>query len=263
MLAAHRLGRSLPRRELNRLGNRRDRASPCHATLTQTLRRLDLDAMERAFSQITTPKSDDEGDVVGPQQIAIDGKTLRVSQDANGRAEHVLSAFCSAFEQSVGHVSSRGKGMEIPDALRLLAKIDLTGKVITGDAVFCQKTITSEIVAKGGDDVLPVKRNQRALLEEIETAFREPVFPPSEAHEPADLDQGRINQRSIALLPIEALSEQMRAAWPTVRMIAWLTRRRDHARAGRVIKVEKETNFLITSLNAPTPEAILRFNGRH
>jgi len=178
MLAAHRLGRSLPRRELNRLGFRRDRASPCHATLTETLRILDPDAMERAFSQITIAKSDDEGDVVGPRQIAIDGKTLRGSKDSNGRAEHVLSAFCSALEQSVGHVSSRGKGMEIPDALRLLDKIDLTGKVMTGDAIFCQKTITSKIVAKGGDYVLPVKRNQKDLLEEIETAFREPVFSP-------------------------------------------------------------------------------------
>lgn len=178
MLAAHRLGRGLPRRELNRLGFRRDRASPCHATLTETLRILDPDAMERAFSHIAIAKSDDQGDVVSPRQIAIDGKTLRGSKDADGRAEHVLSAFCSALEQSVGHVSSRGKGMEIPDALRLLDKIDLTGKVMTGDAIFCQKTITSKIVAKGGEYVLPVKRNQKALLEEIETAFREPVFSP-------------------------------------------------------------------------------------
>ena len=176
----------------------------------------------------------------------------------------MLSAFCSALEQSVGHVSSRGNGMEIPDALRLLDKIDLAGKVISGDAIFCQKTIASKIVAKGGDYVLPVKRNQKALLEEIETAFREPVFPPpSEAQEPADLGHGRTDQRSIALLPAEALSEQMRAASPTVRAIACLTRRRDHVRAGCVIKAEQETTFLISSLNAPTPEAILRFNRRH
>lgn len=178
MLAAHRLGRSLPRRELNRLGFRIDRASPCHATLTETLRILDPDAMERAFSQISIVKSDGQEDAESPCQISIDGKTLRGSKDSNGRAEHVLSAFCSALEQSVGHVSSRGRGMEIPDALRLLDKIDLAGKVMTGDAIFCQKTITSKIVAKGGDYVFPVKRNQKALLEEIETAFREPVFSP-------------------------------------------------------------------------------------
>ena len=178
MLAAHRLGRSLSRRELNRLGFRRDRASPCHATLTETLRILDAGAMERAFGQIAIARSDEQGDVAGPQQIAIDGKTLRGSKDSSGKAEHVLSAFCPDLEQSVGHVSSRGKGMEIPDALRLLDKIDLTGKVLTGDAVFCQKTITSKIVAKGREYVLPVRRNQKNLLEESETAFRAPVFSP-------------------------------------------------------------------------------------
>ena len=88
-------------------------------------------------------------------------------------------------------------------------------------------------------------------------------FPPSETHELADLGHGRIGQRSIVLLPVEALSEQMRTAWPTVRAIACLARRRDHVRAGRVIKAEKENTFLIISLSASIPQAILRFNRRH
>lgn len=179
MAAAHRLGRSLTRRQLTRLGFRSHREAPCHATLTETLRVLDPDAMAQMFSQFTVPPSDAEEDATCLRQIAIDGKTLRGSKDADGKAEHVLSAFCVALEQSVGHVSSRGKGLEIPDALRLLAEIDLTGKVVTGDAIFCQKTITSKISEKGGDYVFPVKRNQKDLLEEIETAFSEPTFPPS------------------------------------------------------------------------------------
>ena len=50
--------------------------------------------------------------------------------------------------------------------------------IVTGDAIFCQKTITSRIVENGGDYLLPVKDNQKDLREELETAFREPVFPP-------------------------------------------------------------------------------------
>ena len=79
---------------------------------------------------------------------------------------------------SVGHRSSCGKGREIPDALRLLEMIDLAGMIVTGDAIFCQKTITSRIVEKGGEYLLPVKENRKDLGEEITTAFREPVFPP-------------------------------------------------------------------------------------
>lgn len=178
MKAAFHLGRGLSRKQLDRLGFRRDRKSPCHATLTETLRVLDPNAMATVFAQITAAASGTQGDDADPQQIAIDGKTLCGSKDAEGRAEHVLSAFCSALEQSVGHTSSRGKGREIPDALRLLETIDLEGMIVTGDAIFCQKTITSRIVEKGGDYLLPVKDNQKDLREEIETAFREPVFPP-------------------------------------------------------------------------------------
>ncbi len=112
------------------------------------------------------------------RHIAIDGKTMRASKDGDGKAVHVLSAFCGDLQEVVGHEASRGKGMEIPDALKLLERLDLTGKIVTGDAMFCQKSITAKIVERGGDYLLPVKDNQKNLREDIETAFNEPVFPP-------------------------------------------------------------------------------------
>lgn len=178
MKAAFHLGRSLSRKQLDRLGVRRDRQSPCHATLTETLRVLDPDAMARVFGRFTAGASDEASVDIDLRHIAIDGKTLRGSKDTDGKAEHVLSAFCAALEQSLGHTSSRGKGREIPDALRLLETIDLEGMIVTGDAIFCQKTIASSITQKGGDYLLPVKNNQKDLREEIETAFKEPIFPP-------------------------------------------------------------------------------------
>jgi predicted transposase YbfD/YdcC len=42
----------------------------------------------------------------------------------------------------------------------------------------CQKSITAKIAEGGGDYVFPVKDNQKSLKEYIETAFKEPVFPP-------------------------------------------------------------------------------------
>ena len=70
--------------------------------------------------------------------------------------------------------------MEIPDALKLLEKLDLRGKVVTGDAMFCQKAICKTIIDGGGDYVFTVKGNQKDLKENIETAFKEPVFPPQQ-----------------------------------------------------------------------------------
>jgi len=74
--------------------------------------------------------------------------------------------------------ASCGEGLEIPDALKLLQRLDLKGKVVTGDAMFCQKSIAEKIVARGGDYVLPIKDNQKILRENVETAFNEPTFPP-------------------------------------------------------------------------------------
>ncbi|MGH6823347.1 MAG: hypothetical protein ACREC4_07640 [Methylocella sp.] len=68
-------------------------------------------------------------------------------------------------------------GTEIPDALKLLGCLDLKGKIVTGGAMFCQKSIVAKIVEKGGGCVLPVKDNQKNLRENIQTAFDEPGFP--------------------------------------------------------------------------------------
>ena len=217
--------------------------------------------MAQAFGQLTAeigaPADTDTN------HLSLDGKTLRGSKDAAGKAEHVLSAFCVALDQSVGHVSSRGKGMEIPDALRLIDQLDLTGKIVTGDAIFCQKTITSKVVGKGGDDVLPVKGNQKNLRDEIKTAFTEPVSPLAEWHEPPQSGHGRIDRRHIALLPVAALGEEMRKSWPTIRFIARLERRRDHVRGGRVTRTERETIYLITSRPTATPKRIMSVNRGH
>ena len=110
--------------------------------------------------------------------IDIDGKTMRASKDSEGKAEHVLSAFCSSLQTVLGHEDSRSKGLEIPDALKLLERLDLRGKIVTGDAIFCQKSIAAKIVERGGDYVFTVKDNQKTLRQDIETAFNETVFPP-------------------------------------------------------------------------------------
>ena len=100
------------------------------------------------------------------------------AKTVKARPSNVLSAFCSSLQTVLGHEASRSKGLEIPDALKLLERLDLRGKIVTGDAIFCQKSIAAKIVERGGDYVFPVKDNQKTLRQDIETAFNEPVFPP-------------------------------------------------------------------------------------
>lgn len=259
MMAAFRLGRSLSREQLTELGFRTDLNSPCHATLSELLRYLDPEAMAVVFNRITVSPSGD----ADPQHIAIDGKTMRGSKDTEGKAEHVLSAFCAALEQSVGHTASRGKGREIPDALKLLETIDLEGKIVTGDAIFCQTEVTSKIVERGGEFLLPVKKNQNSLRKEIISAFENQVFTPTLWQDPEKKGHGRIERRCVELLPADALSERMRSKWSTVRSIMRITRNRDTVRAGKIVDRQTETVYLITSLSQQDPERILRLNRHH
>jgi hypothetical protein len=174
LMAVFRMGRALPLKARLQLGFGRYKM-PCHSTLTETMRAVDADCLADLLGRAILR---DEVPSPASRHVAIDGKTLRGSKDHNGDAEHCLSAFAHAVHKVLDHTASRGKGMEIADALALLGRIDLTGKVVTGDAMFCQKSITETIVARGGDYVLPVKGNQKNLLDDIQTAFAAPVFPP-------------------------------------------------------------------------------------
>ncbi len=78
-----------------------------------------------------------------------------------------------------------------------------------------------------------------------------------------DIGHGRIEQRHIALLPCEALSEDMRKEWDTIASIGQITRIRQHVRGGVVTKTETETNYVISSRKRPRPENILRNNRGH
>jgi hypothetical protein len=171
MKAAFLLGRSLTRVQKRQLGFMRGH-TPCHATLTETLRILDAQAVADILGAVVLADNSDD------RHIAIDGKTLRASKDGDGRAEHVLSAFCGGLQTILSHEASRGKGLEIPDALKLLARLDLRDRIVTGDAIFCQRAIAQTVVDAGGDYLLPVKNNQKTLRKNIEPAFAEPVFPP-------------------------------------------------------------------------------------
>lgn len=179
LMSVFRLGRSLNHRQRHALGFVKG-TTPCHATLTETMRIIDPDALSKALCNLAICNEGEDA-----RHVALDGKTMRASKDQDGKAVHCLSAFCCGLREVVGQTASRGKGMEIPDALKLLAKLDLKNKVITGDAMFCQKNICKTIVDGGGDYVFPVKGNQKHLQEDIKTAFNEPIFPPAHLGERA------------------------------------------------------------------------------
>jgi predicted transposase YbfD/YdcC len=112
-------------------------------------------------------------DISGGQIVAIDGKTLRRSFDAasSKSAIHMVSAWATANHISLGQVVVDEKSNEITAIPKLLQILELSGCLVTIDAMGCQTEIAEQIVAAGADYVLAVKGNQPTLHDGIERFF--------------------------------------------------------------------------------------------
>ena len=112
-------------------------------------------------------------DITDGQVIAIDGKTLRRSFDsASGKsAIHMVSAWATANQISLGQVVVDAKSNEITAIPKLLEILEISGALVTIDAMGCQTEIAQKIVDGGGDYVLAVKGNQPTLHEGVTRYF--------------------------------------------------------------------------------------------
>lgn len=136
-------------------------------------RGLDADELEEIVCDFLhetfyTPPS--EGSVCA----AIDGKTLRGTIRADDpQGVHLLAIYLPQDGIVLAQMEIDSKANEISAASHLLGQVDLKGLVITGDAMFTQRTLSLQIVAAGGDYLWEVKDNQPALREDIATLFEE------------------------------------------------------------------------------------------
>src|SRR3990172_3942054 len=114
-------------------------------------------------------------EITDGQVIAIDGKPLRRSFDAaSGKAAiHMVSAWATANHISLGQVVVDQKSNEITAIPKLLEMLELSGALVTIDAMGCQTEIARQIVEAGADYCLAGKGNQPTLRQGIADFFNE------------------------------------------------------------------------------------------
>ena len=163
LLAIHRWGKRLTPKGLEAFGITRGR-TPCHATYHYVFRAIPAEDLERALRGVV---------VAGTAgHVAIDGKRLRGSQHDTSPGVHMLTAFSTRLQASVGALTVPPDSGEVVEAITLLKELPLgTGDVVTGDAVFTYRTIVEAIRARGADYFLFVKANQPDLQTELAHAF--------------------------------------------------------------------------------------------
>lgn len=168
---------------------------PAHDTYRYVFTRLDPQAFQRCFAGWIEALSQ----ATDLKHIAIDGKALRGSLDrTHGNAAlHLVSAWASANHLTLGQVAVADKSNEITAIPRLLEILDVSGAIVTIDALGCQKEIAAKVRGEGADYVLAVKDNQPRLLDDIHQAVAEHLERLGDAEDPHCLetvDQGHGRQ---------------------------------------------------------------------
>jgi predicted transposase YbfD/YdcC len=162
--------------------------------------------------------------------IHLDGKTLRQTRRPTPplKALHVVSAWAGQAGLTLGQVAVDAKSNEITALPQLLELLDIRDKIVTTDAMGCQKEIAQAIVAGGGEYILAVKDNQPTLHAEIHAAFATAAMPPARSSRLSTTEEqghGREEQRTVQVLPAQDhLSPAQLAAWAGVLTIVMVTR---------------------------------------
>jgi hypothetical protein len=132
---------------------------------------LDPEVLEQALRQWVTEGLGIVADEALLQGVSFDGKTLCASLREFSPAVHLLAAVDHHTGCVLSQVRVDSKTNEHKSALELLKTMVWEGRVITGDAMFCQRDLCQEIVDSGGDFFFQVKENQPTLLRDIEHEF--------------------------------------------------------------------------------------------
>jgi hypothetical protein len=136
------------------------------ATLHRVFKDLDVLAFEAAVGQWLVNSGVEPDD-----SLSLDGKTLRGIHGEEIPGVHLVSAYAHQAGAVLAQVAAPGKGQELAAAKEVLRRVSLEGRVVVADALLTQRDVCEQIVAGGGDYLLPVKANQPALYQDLVEAF--------------------------------------------------------------------------------------------
>jgi predicted transposase YbfD/YdcC len=200
---------------------------PSHDTINRVMSLVDKRVFEKAFHDWSTLGIELPTGTV----INLDGKTMRGSAnkaeqqiahiDGGKSAKHIVHAWCGELRLCLGQHEIDEKSNEIKAIPQLLDLLEISGCIITIDAMGCQKAITEQIVEKGANFVIGVKDNQPNLRKAIEATFEriggERLAELSSTEE--NKSHNRVESRTCVVVDYKELPEETRLLWPAIKSI--------------------------------------------
>jgi hypothetical protein len=147
------------------------RTPPKHDCFRDLLVKLDPQVLENALRSWVADDLQLSLDDEPLQGVSIDGKTLCATLRPFAAAVHLLSAVDHRTGQVLQQCRVSDKTNEHKAALDFLKRLCTQGRLVVGDAIFCQRDVCQQTIDSGGDYLMAVKDNQPGLLREIELEF--------------------------------------------------------------------------------------------
>jgi len=174
---------------------------PSHDTFNRVLSLLD----PKEFHQCFQDWADTLYEKISREIVSVDGKTARRTKckSTKQKAIHVVSAWANQNKLVLGQIKVNDKSNEITAIPELLKALDISGCIITIDAMGAQTEIAKTIVAAGAEYVLALKENQETLYNNVELYFNEEILTKTKKelkekevyHKTLEKDHGRIEKR--------------------------------------------------------------------
>jgi len=212
---------------------------PAHDTFNRVFQIVDSEQLKKCLEEdgrVLLESLEDE-------LINLDGKKLRGEspKSKGNKGLWILSAWVGKHRLCIGQKKVKEKSNEIIAIPELLQEIDITGSIVSIDAIGCQSDIAESIIKSDADYHLAVKSNQKDLLEEIQEAFD--WMSSEDFSEQWEYDHNRYEERKCFTLPAcENLSPNNLEKWKEVKALVKIE-------SSRQIKGVKssETRYYINS----------------
>ena len=167
---------------------------PSHDTFNRLFAALDPASFLECFVRWTQSLRA----AVSEEIVALDGKALRRALRAGGSAPVLVSAWARENGLVLGQLQVSAKSNEITAVPELLRALELSGCIVTLDAMGCQKNIAQEIKEADAEYVLALKGNHETVHEEVKSYLDDAITRGARElvrHETVEKDHGRLEER--------------------------------------------------------------------
>ncbi len=224
---------------------------PSEDTFRRVFERIDPKQFEQCFDrwvkQLVTE--------LGIGVIAIDGKSVNGSYDRESgtKALHLVSAWASEQRLVLAQAKVQDKSNEITAIPALLEVLDLSGCIVTLDAMGTQKSIARQIHHANADYILSLKSNHPTLFQQVNQGFQQATAEgtlPTPREHTTETGHHRIDTHTVWTLPVNSFAALHQAnEWAGLQTIVIVERTRRLWN-----KTTHEVQFYLSTLPPDSPK---------